>query len=252
MLRSVLFALLSAASLFAFGVLDAAPFGAACRAIAAVAMGVAVTSLAFGELHWLTVAAGALSPLVFSAMTPRSLGVATALLCCSWLAPRALLARTRPSLIAHLSLSVCAAGVAGTVFASYLDDPLLSRLASCAFAGSCLSLVVVLVPVDTSTGLALRSAASAIGSNVAASLLRAAEGHHRAARFSALKAPTEWRSLVRLANERALLERLDDAVTTDRRHELDERIEALVATLVPARAPQPGAPTAEVEVTVCP
>src|SRR5258708_22016403 len=87
MLRSIFIALAVAASLFAFTWLGEAPGGALVRAGSGVALGVMVATFAYGQTTWMTVAAGALSPLAFAALQERSLGLAAATMCLLWLAP---------------------------------------------------------------------------------------------------------------------------------------------------------------------
>src|SRR5258706_2965372 len=149
MLRSVLFALTAAACLFAFGWLGSVPGGPLVRALVGVTLGTLVTSLAYGQPTWVTVTVGALSPLAFVSIEDRSLGFAAAAMCFLWVAPRFLLAETRRTLAALVGASIVAAAVAGLIFAAYVDSPTSAHLASCIFAGSCLSLVGILIPVNT-------------------------------------------------------------------------------------------------------
>ena len=160
MVRSIFIALAVAASLFAFGWLGEVPGGALVRAGSGVALGVMVASFAYGQITWMTVAAGALSPLAFAALEQQSLGFATAAMCMLWLAPRFVLAETRRTLAILVAASATAALMGGFVFAGNIDGTLSASIASCVFAGSSLSLVGILVPVDTSVAWALKTAAA--------------------------------------------------------------------------------------------
>src|SRR5258708_33353147 len=112
MLRSIFIALAVAASLFAFTWLGEAPGGALVRAGSGVALGVMVATFAYGQTTWMTVAAGALSPLAFAALQERSLGLAAATMCLLWLGPGFLLARKR-SMLANLRGASATAAVVG-------------------------------------------------------------------------------------------------------------------------------------------
>jgi hypothetical protein len=110
------------------------------------------------------------------------------------------------------------------------------------FAGSCLSLVG-LFPVETHVSFTLRTAAAAIDSD-------ACEALERAARVHRLSRPTksqakQWRSLVKLADERAAAQRATSAAIDATRQALDLRIADIVEELAP-RAPkaEATAPTA--------
>lgn len=234
MLRSVFIALAVAATLFAFASLGEAPGGALVRAGTGVALGVIVASLAYGQATWMTVAAGALSPLAFAALEDRSLGLATAAMCSLWLLPRLVLAETRRLLVVLAIASGTAALIGGFVFASNIDGSLSARIASCVFAGSCLSLVGILVPVDTSVAWALRSAAAVVASPAREALERAARVHRQASRLSSSSARrAEWRALVRLADRRAALARIEGRDADESRQDLDERIITQAADLAP-------------------
>jgi hypothetical protein len=238
MLRSIFIALAVAASLFAFAWLGEAPGGALVRAGGGVALGVMVATFAYGQITWMTVAAGALSPLAFVALEERSLGLATASMCILWLAPRFVLAETRGRLAILAVASVTAAVTGGFVFAGNIDGPLSARIASCVFAGSCLSLVGILVPVDTSVAWALRTASAVIGSPARDVLERAARAHRQASRLSTSSAKrVQWRALVQLGDHRAALERIEGRDADESRRDLDERIATQASELAPLETP---------------
>ncbi len=163
--------------------------------------------------------------------------------------PRFALARTRQSLAILVAASFVAAAVAGWVYDRYVGGPIAAQLASCVFAGSCLALVTILVPVDTGVGCALRTAAAHIDGPVRDALERAAAAHLEAARLPSLVAKrAPWRKLVRMADARAALERARGADAIEARSELDERIETLTAQLASHEAPEP--PTSAVRAGV--
>ncbi|HMJ54471.1 MAG TPA: hypothetical protein VK540_20455 [Polyangiaceae bacterium] len=240
MLRSILAALGAAACLFAFAALGEVAAGAVTRAMAGVAMGIAMSALLYGEATFAAVALGAVSPLLFAATERASLAVAASAMCLLWLAPRFVLADTRRKLVLLTAVSLVAAFVAGFIFAAYREAPLAAHAASCVFAGSCLSLVGVVVPVATTTAYALRTAAAVIDGPVRDVLLRAAEVHEssrwqprgRAAR-------RKWRTIVRLSDQRAALEGASGRDAEEQRRDIDQRIEAAARELAPA----PGEPT---------
>jgi len=253
MVRSIFIALAVAASLFAFGWLGEVPGGALVRAGGGVALGVMVASFAYGQITWMTVAAGALSPLAFAALEQRSLGFATAAMCMFWLAPRFVLAATRRTLAILVSTSATAALVGGFVFAGNIDGSLSASLASCVFAGSSLSLVGILVPVDTSTAWALKTAAAMIGSPARDSLERAARAHGQASRLPSSAAKrSQWRALVHLADRRAALERMEGRDAEEARRDLDERIATQCSELAPVEDPVAAAAPKAEEATLDP
>jgi hypothetical protein len=234
MLRSILVALGAAACLFAFAALGEVPGGAVARAIVGVALGIGVTALIYGQATFVTVAVGAASPLAFAAIDPLSHGVAATTLCLLWLVPRFVLAGTRRQLFAVAGFSLVAAGIAGSIFASYADAPLAAHAASCVFAGSCLSLVGIVVPLPTTIAYALRTTAAVMEGPVREELLRAAHAHESSRwepRTSAAR--KKWETLARLSDRRATLERAIGAEVAEQRRDIDERIQAIVRELSP-------------------
>jgi hypothetical protein len=157
------------------------------------------------------------------------------------------LADTRRKLTVLVAVSSMAALVAGMIFAAYWEAPLAAHAASCVFAGSCISLVGTVVPVATTTAHALRTAASAIDGPVGTVLLRAAEAHE-SSRWQPRghDARRNWRTLVKLSDERAALGRATSADAPAERRAFDERIEAIAEALAPASKPTPVAPRATV------
>jgi hypothetical protein len=242
MLRSTANALAFGACLMAFASLDALHQPLA-RAAIAVALGVLMTVVAYGEATFVSVGAGAVSPLAFALLEKQSLGAATFALSFAWIAPRLLLAESRKRIALLAVASVAASLVAGFVFAAYVDAPIAVHAASCVFAGSCLSLVG-LIPVETHVSFALRTAASAIASDAKDALERAARMHRLSPKLQAKR----WRELVRLADERAAAERATAAGVDATRQDLDARIVALVEELAP-REPAPVTTPLPAEVT---
>ncbi len=236
MLRSTATALVFASAMWILVELAGAPVGSSARAAFAVALGSVAATVAFGRASSLPIAIGALSPLVFALLDRRAPGLAAAGLCFAWLLPRLVLCETRSELVRGAATSAAAAGVAGLVFASYVDALGIVRAASCLFAGSCLSLAT-LVPVDTGVGWALRSAATVIEPPTRAVLERAARAHRQSK--GRAPEPKRWRDLVRMADQRAVLARSKRGSAADAETELDRRIAQLVDELVPRSPPTP-------------
>ena len=242
MLRSILVAFGAAACLLAFAALVELPGGPIARALAGVIMGVVVTTLIYGEGTFVAVSLGAMSPLVFAAAERTSLAIATAAMCLLWLAPRFVLAPSRRRLTVLVTVSAVAAAVAGCIFAAYLEAPWAAHIASCIFAGSCLALVGVVVPIPSATAFALRTAAAAVDAPIREVVLRAADAYEssrwqprpRAAR-------RQWRALVRLTDQRASLERARGGSTEEQRQDIDRRIEAVTSELAEPHAAAPPA-----------
>jgi len=232
MLRSILVALGAAACLLAFAALGEQPGGPIARALVGVVMGVGVTSLIYGEATFVAVTLGAISPLVFVSAERPALAVAAAAMCLLWLAPRFVLAETPRRLAVLVGVSATAAAIAGWIFAAYLEAPWAAHAASCIFAGSCLSLVGVLVPVPSTTAFALRTAAAAVDGPIRDVVLRAAETYE-SSRWQprARSVRQKWRALVRLSDQRASLERARGGNAEEQRRDVDRRIEAAAGEL---------------------
>ena len=243
MLRSILVALGAAACLLAFAALGELPGGPIARALAGVITGVLVTTLIYGQATFVAVSLGAMSPLVFAAAERTSLALATAAMCLLWLMPRFVLAPSRRRLTILVTVSAGAAAVAGWIFAAYLEAPWAAHIASCIFAGSCLALVGVVVPVPSATALALRTAAAAVDAPIRAVVLRAAD-EYESSRWQPRPraARRQWRALVRLTDQRASLERARGGSAEEQRQDLDQRIETLTSEL--AAEPHAAAPLA--------
>jgi hypothetical protein len=232
MLRSLFVAFAAAAGLLAFAALGDVPGGSAMRATISVALGVAVTSIIYGEATFSAVAVGAASPLALAATDRASVAWGAAAMCALWLTPRLTLAETRRKLSAGAALSIAAACVAGFIFASYVEAPLATHVAACIFAGSCLSLVGILVPLATPTAFALSASASVIEEPFAETLKRAA-ATHETSRWQQRtgEAREKWRALVRLADRRAALERLEGATADNARRDLEARIATMLGEI---------------------
>jgi hypothetical protein len=243
MLRSTLTAFGFAASLFAFASLDAIG-EPVLHAALAVALGVAVTALAYGQLAFVAVTLGALSPLALALLEKHSMVLAVAALSFAWLLPRFLLADGRKLLYLAVA-SLGAALVTGFVVAGYVDAGWAAQVAACVFAGSCLSLVG-LVPTETGIAWALRAAAAVIDSPARPALERAARAH--ASRDRRASKGTSWRALARLADQRAAMER-GEKRDDDARKDLDDRIVTLAEELAPTAVSTTGAVTATAATT---
>jgi hypothetical protein len=235
MLRSTANAIAFGACLMAFASLDALP-EPLLRAAVAVLLGALVTVVAYGQPTFFSVGIGAVSPLLFASMETRSLGLAAFAMCFAWLLPRLVLAESKTRLALLASATAAASLVAGLVFAAYVDAALAVHAASCLFAGSCLSLVG-LFPVETHVSFTLRTAARAIESDARDALERAARVH-RLSRPTKAQAK-QWRTLVRLADERAAAQRATSAHADASRQALDLRIAEIVDELAPREAATP-------------
>jgi len=235
MLRSIAVALGGAVCLFAFAALGEWPGGAVIRALTGVALGACVTALVYGQVTFLAVALGAVSPLVFAAIDPISRAAAATAMCLLWLAPRFVLTESRRKLVTLAAVSLMAAAIAGAIWATYQDAPFAAHAASCVFAGSCLSLVGVVVQVPTTTAHALRTAAAAIDAPIGEVLMRSAQAHD-GSRWQPQTSGSrcKWRAMLRLSDERAALERAMAAQVAERRREVDERIEGIARELLPS------------------
>jgi hypothetical protein len=210
-----------------------------------VLLGIGVATLVYGDLTFVTVSLGAISPLALAALERTSLAVATMTMCALWLLPRFVLADTLRRFITLASVSIAAACVAGSIFAAYLDAPLPAHAASCVFAGSCLALVGILVSLPTPTSHALGVAAATIAGPSHDALTRAAAAHERSRwQPRTRQVRRQWDALLRLSDERAAREQREGA---EQRREIDQRIEAAVRELAPSTgetvtSPRDGAP----------
>jgi hypothetical protein len=232
MVRSILVALGAAACLLAFALLGEQPGGPIARALVGVVLGVGVAALIYGEATFVAVTLGAISPLVYASLERTSLAVASAAMCLLWLMPRFVLATTPRRLAVLVAASAIAAGIAGSIFAAYVEAPWAAHAASCVFAGSCLALVAVLVPVPSTTAFALRTAAAAVDGPIRDVVLGAAETYE-SSRWQPRprSARRKWRELVRLLDQRAAIERARGGNAEEQRRELDRRIEAATREL---------------------
>jgi hypothetical protein len=233
MLHSVSLALAAAFGLFALERLGNSAHDALWLAAPAVAVGIALACLASGAATWMTVAAGALSALVFSLLHRTSLGLAAAAAGAMWLWPRALTAPTRRSQALSLATGAGAASLAGFVFAAYEGAPPSSRWASCVFAGSTLALATIVAPVGSAVAHALHLAASVIEGPARLALTTAASMREQLQSTLRLNGTERaaWRKLTRLADQRAALQTIETEKAAQSRAELDMGIEQLVTAL---------------------
>lgn len=128
--------------------------GALLAAPTAVAVGVVAASALFGELNWLTVCCGALSPLAWTLLATRfrvDVGIAACLLL--WAAPLWSSAKSQRELLAPVGAAVVSAGVGGVVLANYLRADLEHRLIACLFAGAALAMATSLAKAITPTAV---------------------------------------------------------------------------------------------------
>lgn len=144
-MRALVLSFALSLSLFALLALDVhTGLGPAVAAPVAVGVGVVAASAIHGDVTWLTVAFGALSPLSLSLVARRGrLDVAVALATLLWAAPGfALAAGTAAprSLALPATASLGASIVAGLVVAAYGDADVATRLGACVFAGAALAL----------------------------------------------------------------------------------------------------------------
>jgi hypothetical protein len=225
--------------LLALGWLMTAPVEGWASAPMWVAIGVGMAVLLYGELSFLPVVAGALSPLL-----PRLVGGSLAwglfAMSVAWLSPRFVLARTRDQLaIVVLGSIGVAAAVARVVSGDFLGEPSW-RVAACLFAAASLTLATTLLPGDTAVAHALCAAARAIGGSLAGDLERAAQ-HHRQLPHNAPWSRAAWRRLLVLADRRAAMRKLTGSDADTARAELDLEIREAIGDLLPEPPAAPGA-----------
>jgi hypothetical protein len=245
-LRSLLVAIGAGVGLYLMAMLGEVPGGPLLRAPLGVALGVAVASVMYGEAAFAAITVGALSPLALAALEPMSLAGAVATMCTLWLAPRFVLAATKKQLLVLAAASLVAALIAGVVFASYIAAPLAAHVASCVFAGACLSLVGIVVPLPAPQTHALRASAAATTGPTRAAILLAAQTFE-SSRWQPRTADErrKWRSLVQLADRRATLDRADGARAVLQRQELDAQIEQVAEKLSKGADSTTGSATAK-------
>jgi hypothetical protein len=200
---------------------------------AAVVLSVAAASSLLGELTWLSVVAGAVSPLALAWLSPYSPALALAVMCALWLSPRLWLARSPQQLAGIGAVSVAAAAVAGVVAARFAAAVALYYFAACVFGGSVLALAAVVLRVNTVVSSSLQSAARLLDGAVRDALLTAAEGHRRG--FDAAgrrqNKQSQWQSLLRLVDQRLALRDASQPGSHGAHAELDQKILAQVRGL---------------------
>jgi hypothetical protein len=194
----------------------------------AVLFGVLAASCLLGDLTWLSVIAGAASPLVLSALAGESPWLALSGMTALWLAPRLWLGRDHKESLAIAATSLLAAGLAGWITSSFVAAVPLYHLTACVFGGATLALSTVIVPGDTLLACTLEAAARRLDGPVAAALREAAE-LHRSQRGSGGQSQP-WRDLERLVEARLARKSGDPT-------KLDASVVAAVRSLVPIVPP---------------
>jgi hypothetical protein len=238
MIRSVTIAMGMTACLLVLGWTMSTPLEGWVRAPLWVGVGIGMATLLFGELSWLAVLSGAISPLAPS-LIEGSLAWALFGMSLVWLAPRFVLARTREHLAVLVLVSIVAAAVVARVTAPAFVAELPWRLAACLFAAAALALTTALVPADTPTAFALSAAAGVLDEPLRGELQRAATLHRQLAGGPAGSARVAWRRLVKLADERASLQKRTEIEASDARGALDTRIGEVLSELAPEPRPAP-------------
>ena len=215
---------------------------------AAVVLGVVASAGLLGELTWLSVVAGALSPVALTWFGPSSATLAVGAMCALWVLPRLGLARDRAELWRMASVSAIAVALAGLVTAHYLGASPLYHFTACVFGGATLALATVMVPADTVMASSLRAAAVLLDGDLADTLTRAADAHRKSRGMPSPPGTKEsdWRDLLRLVEQRLALRNETARDDADReRAELDQKILAAARPLLGTRPAQPTGDTAE-------
>jgi hypothetical protein len=245
-LRSLFVAIGAGLGLYLLTMLGEVPGGPLLRAPLGVAVGVAVASVMYGEAAFAAITVGAISPLALAALEQTSFAGAVATMCTLWLAPRFVLAATKKQLLVLAAASLVAALIAGLVFASYVAAPLAAHVASCVFAGACLSLVGIVVPLPAPQTHALRASAEATTGPTRAAILLAAQTFE-SSRWQPRTADErrKWRGLIQLADRRATLDRTGGARAVLERQELAAQIEKVAEELSKGAHPTTGSAMAK-------
>ena len=143
-MRAIVLSFALSLSLFALLALDVHTGLGPAVAPVAVGVGVVAASALHGDVTWLTVSFGALSPLALSLVARRGrIDAVVALATLLWAAPRFALAAGTPaqrSLALAAAAAVGASVVAGLVVAAYGDADVATRFGACVFAGAALAL----------------------------------------------------------------------------------------------------------------
>lgn len=144
-MRALVLSFALSLSLFALLALDVhTGLGPAVAAPVAVGVGVVAASALHGDVTWLTVSFGALSPLALSLVARRGrLDAGVALAALLWAAPRFVLAAgttAQRGLALPGAAALAASVVAGLVVAAYVDADVTTRLGATVFAGAALAL----------------------------------------------------------------------------------------------------------------
>ena len=215
---------------------------------AAVVLGVVASAGLLGELTWLSVVAGALSPVALTWFGPSSATLAVGAMCALWVLPRLGLARDRAELWRMASVSAIAVALAGLVTAHYLGASPLYHFTACVFGGATLALATVMVPADTVMASSLRAAATLLDGDLADTLTRAADAHRKSRGMPSPPGTKEsdWRGLLKLIEQRLALRNETARDDADReRADLDQQILSAAKPLLGSRPPEPEGDTAE-------
>src|SRR4051812_28316456 len=147
-MKSLALSVARAAVLLFLSWLMSAPLESWARAPLWVATGVALSSLLFGEVSFLPIVAGALSPLA-PALLGGSLTWVLFAMSLVWLAPRWVLTRSREQLVMLVVLSIAVSAVVAKVVAPAWFGELPWRIAACLFASVGLGLSASLLPLGS-------------------------------------------------------------------------------------------------------
>lgn len=210
-----------------------------------VVVGVLGASSLQAGVSWLSVVAGALSPLALQWVDPVSPWLAMSALCLLWAVPRIWLARTVRALLVLGAAGLLLSLLAGWMTSAYTHDTLLHGLAACVFAGASLSLLPLLSRTDTPVAHALDVSGRVLDdSPVRTAILAAADFHRtqRRERFADSVPGTKWRKLAAMADRRAAMHKNAPGAAIAAREQLDAALLALAAQLTtepPSLAPAP-------------
>jgi hypothetical protein len=216
---------------------------------AAVLFGVTAASVLQGDVSWLSIVCGAVSPLALAWLAPLSPSLGMVVMVGLWLCPRLWLAGSRRDLALAAAVSALAAVVSGQVAGHFAAALPLYYFTACVFSGATLALAAVLVRTDTVVAHALETAARALEGPPADALRRAAELHRHGVTLGGRGRVRDqrWRRLVRLADRRVSLRRLSGGDTERARSQTDREILDLVETIAAegAAPKEPGTDEAE-------
>ncbi len=207
----------------------------------AVVLGIVASAGLLGELTWLSVVAGALSPVALTWLGGTSTTLAVGAMCALWTLPRLGLARSSTELWRMGVVSAIAVALAGLVTAHYVGAGPLYHFTACVFGGATLALGTVLVPADTVMASSLRAAAALLDGTVAETLTRAADIHRKSRGMPSPPGTKEgdWRALLRLVEQRLALRNETPRDDAEREQsELDQKILSVARPLLGKRPAQ--------------